>query len=141
MHTKASRIDGFPDVFYQKMWHIIETDVTAFSLEILNEGRSLDCINFYKYCSHSLSPSTETHDKFSSNIIYKIIAKVLANRFQNVLELCINKAQTTFVPRRLIFDNVLIAYEMHHSLRQKPYGRKGYITLKLNMSKTYERMK
>lgn len=43
-------------------------------------------------------------------MIYKLIAKVIANRFQFVLEECIDQAQSTFVPGRLISDNILLAY-------------------------------
>lgn len=58
------------------------------------------------------------------NVLYKIIAKVLANIFRSVIGKCIDEAQRSFVPGRLISDNVLLAYEILHKLKQKRTGKK-----------------
>lgn len=41
---------------------------------------------------------------------------------------------------RLIKDNVMIAYEILHTFNKKGMGKKGFMTLKLNMTKTYDRI-
>ncbi|KAH1081511.1 hypothetical protein J1N35_021272 [Gossypium stocksii] len=74
------------------------------------------------------------------SVVYKMIANAIANRFQKVLELCINKAQSVFVSGRLISDIVLLAYEILHMFCQKRKGRKCFMTLKLDMSKAYDRV-
>ncbi|KAL5816006.1 hypothetical protein ACOSQ3_024384 [Xanthoceras sorbifolium] len=59
------------------------------------------------------------------NVIYKIIAKVMANRLRGVLGDLIAKTQSVFVPSRSIFDNVIVGFECIHAMKQKHKGRGG----------------
>lgn len=74
------------------------------------------------------------------NVLYKVIAKVVVNRFQHVLDACIDNAQSAFVPRCLITSNVLVTYEIMHTLKNKRIGIKGHITIKLGMGKAYNKV-
>lgn len=74
------------------------------------------------------------------NVIYKIVTKAIVNRFKGVLDLCIDNSQSVFVPDRLIFDNALIAYEMLHTFKYKRFKNRGYMALKLDMSKIYDKV-
>ncbi|KAA3483544.1 reverse transcriptase [Gossypium australe] len=40
-------------------------------------------------------------------VVYKVVAKAIANQLQNIIDKCINEVQSAFVPGRLITDNVL----------------------------------
>ena len=46
------------------------------------------------------------------NVVYKIVAKVLAHRLKGVLDKCISDNQYVFVSGRSIFDNAVAAIEL-----------------------------
>ena len=75
------------------------------------------------------------------NVIYKIISKVLANRLKPVLPRIISPTQSAFVLGRLITNNVLVAYNMLHTMHARKKGKKGSMALKLDISKAYDLVK
>lgn len=74
------------------------------------------------------------------NVLYRIMAKVLVNRLQEVLPAVISENQSTFIRSRGITDNILIAFEMIHYMSRKKRGRVGEVALKLDISKAYDRV-
>lgn len=74
------------------------------------------------------------------NVLYKIVAKVLANRLKEVLPSIISENQYAFVANRSITDNVLIAFEIIYHMRRKKKGNDGEVALKLDISKAYDKV-
>eukprot|EP00253_Pinus_taeda_P031554 PITA_31554 len=71
------------------------------------------------------------------NVIYKIIATLVAKRLKPLLPSIISPEQTGFVEGRKILDGLVVAQEMIHSLNQ--HKRKGMM-IKLDLSKAYDRL-
>ncbi|XP_042974711.1 secreted RxLR effector protein 78-like [Carya illinoinensis] len=71
---------------------------------------------------------------FYQTHVYKAITKMLANRETLILP------DIAFAPRRLISDNIMAAYETLHTMKTQLSGRQGYMALKLDMSKAYNRV-
>ena len=74
------------------------------------------------------------------NVLYKLFSKVLANRLKKLLPSIITKHLSAFVKYRLILDNILIAFETLHCMKNYRSSSTGYMALKLDMSKAYDRV-
>lgn len=74
------------------------------------------------------------------NVLYKILAKILANRLKIIWPHVISPTQSAFVSGRLITDNVLVVYKLMYFLKNKRIGKKGFMSLKLDISKAYDRV-
>lgn len=74
------------------------------------------------------------------NILYKIIAKVWANRLKLLLPKHILGSQAVFIPGRSILDNVILAFELLHYMKRKSHGKLGDVALKVDISKVYDQL-
>ena len=70
----------------------------------------------------------------------KIVSKTIANRLKKILPKLVLESQSAFMSDRLILDNILIAFETLHHLKNKRKGKAGLMAIKLDMSKAYDRM-
>ena len=74
------------------------------------------------------------------NVLYKIFSKVLANKFKKFLLELITEHQYDFAKNRLISDNVLVAFETLHYMKNHNSGKTSFMVVKLDMSKAYNRV-
>ena len=74
------------------------------------------------------------------NVIYKLISKVLANRLKSLLPSIVSENQSAFQARRVITDNILMAFEILHYMKTQQNGSTCFMALKLDISKAYDRV-
>ncbi|KAK6146582.1 hypothetical protein DH2020_020451 [Rehmannia glutinosa] len=145
MHPfKSPGPDGMSPVFYQKFWHIVGNDVTNTVLNFLN---NLDISHISNFTHIVLIPKLKKADILTQfrpislcNVVYKLASKCIANRIQYFLPDIISESQSAFIPGRLITDNILLAYETHHFMRSKTSSSRGLMSVKLDMSKAFDRV-
>lgn len=74
------------------------------------------------------------------NVLMRLISKVLANRLKVLLPRIISPNHTAFVRSKLISDNLITASEFVNPLSRWRTAKKGFLSLKLDMSKAYDRI-
>ncbi|XP_042952203.1 uncharacterized protein LOC122289285 [Carya illinoinensis] len=68
------------------------------------------------------------------------VEEMLANRLKSVLTDIISPNQSAFMPERLITDNIMVAYEVMHSMKVRKKGGQRNMAIKIDMSKAYDRI-
>jgi hypothetical protein len=141
---KAPGPDGMPSIFYKKFWDVVGEKVSKEVLDVLRGGPMPE--NWNDTCV-VLIPKVKDPESMKDlrpislcNVVYKIVSKMLANRLKQILPEIISPNQSAFVPGRLITDNILVAYECTHFMKNKRGGQEGYAAVKLDMSKAYDRV-
>ena len=67
---------------------------------------------------------------------------VLDNRLKRILpKIITTKHQSAFTKNHLIFENIKVAFETLHSMQHHILIKDGFMALKSNMSKVYDRVK
>ncbi|XP_019425747.1 PREDICTED: uncharacterized protein LOC109334402 [Lupinus angustifolius] len=131
--------DGFNFKFFQEFWDTIKDDISLFLKEFqvncklpkgLNSSfislipKVLNMVRIEDYRPISLVGS-----------LYKIIAKVLAERLKVVLSLVISPSQPAFLGGRIIMDAPFIINEVIHSAKKSP--EKCFL-FKVDFQKAYD---
>lgn len=142
--SKAPGADGMTAGFFQRYWDVVGEDIISAVQQFFRTGHLLKSFNHTQIV---LIPKVKTPLQVSQyrpislcNVVYKIIAKELANRLRLVLPSIISHTQSACVKNRQIVDNILIAQEVTHSMKNKRTGKEGYMALKLDITKAYDRV-
>ena len=141
---KSPGLDGMTPLFFQHYWDLVGTVITSFVLSFLNLASLPEHLN---HTFMTLIPKVKNPELVSQflpislcNVLYKIFSMVLANRLKKLLPNIITEHQSAFTKDRLITDNILIAFESLHSMQNHTSAKDGYMALKLDMSKAYDRV-
>ena len=141
---KAPGPDGFPVIFFQKNWSLLGDDSCCVVLSTLNSGSMPIDLNMTNIALIPKVKNPTCVSKFRPislcNVLYKVILKVLANRLKKILPSIISPEQSAFILERLITDNVLAVYETLQTMQTQLKEKKGFMAVKLDISKAYDRM-
>lgn len=141
---KAPGPDCMTAIFYQQSWSVIKLDVVNMVNDFLRPENFDDRLNLTNIC---LIPKTVRPNRMTElrpislcNVAYKIISKEMCQRLKGLLPNLISEMQSAFVSGRLISDNILIAQEMFHGLRNNNACKEKSMAIKTDMSKAYNRV-
>ncbi|GJZ84198.1 RNA-directed DNA polymerase, eukaryota, partial [Tanacetum coccineum] len=136
---KSPGPDGFTFGFYRRFWKIIENDVYDAVKYFFTYG------NIPKGCNSSFIalipkiPDANMVKDFRPisliGSLYKIIAKILANRLVGVLGDIVNEVQSAFIAERQILDGPFILNEI---LQWSKTKKKQSLIFKVDFEKAYD---
>jgi len=136
---KSPGPDGINFGFIKNFWNEMKEDIVRFTSEFHRNGKLSKGINSTVI---SLIPKVASpqslHDfrpiSLVSNL-YKILAKILANRLRQVIGSVVSEVQSAFVKNRQILDGYLIANEVVDEARKLS---KYLLMFKVDFEKAYD---
>jgi hypothetical protein len=136
---KSSGPDGVNFGFFKEFWVELKTDVLRFVSEFHRNGKLTKGLNstFIALIPKVDSPQRLNEFRPISLVgsLYKILAKVFANRLRMVIGSVISESQTAFVKDRQILDGILIANEVMDEARKT---KKELLLFKVDFEKAYD---
>ena len=141
---KSPGPDGFNALFYQNQWDIVGSSVVNLVKFIFSNPEAVREINGTLIVLIPKKEPPETAKDLRPislcNVIYKIVTKVIANRLKPALPSIISPNQCSFVAGRLSSDNIIVAQEVVHSMRSMKSQKKGFMAIKIDLEKAYDRV-
>ncbi|WMV40485.1 hypothetical protein MTR67_033870 [Solanum verrucosum] len=138
---KAPGPDSFYMAFFSQCWEVIKKEVVASVQNFHEEGVFEKSINAtFVTLIPKKTGAVELNDFRPISLaggVYKIIAKLLAERLKKVIHKLVNIQQMAFIKNRQIMDAVLIANE---SVDSRERDKKPGILCKLDIQKTYDHL-
>lgn len=141
---KSPGPDGFSGMFYREFWPTLGDEIFKGVHEFFASGFLLKEVNRTDMVLIPKIPSPEEMGHLRPisccNYTYKIISKIMANRLKPFLGDIISANQSAFLAGRQIQDNILVAQEVFHHLKQRRRGKIFEVAVKLDMNKAYDRL-
>ncbi|KAJ9693798.1 hypothetical protein PVL29_009659 [Vitis rotundifolia] len=136
---KAPGPDGFTVAFWQYVWELTKEEIMEMFKEFYDHNASVRSLNnTFLVLIPKKSGAEDLGDFRPISLLgglYKLLAKVLANRLKKVIGKVVSGAQNAFVMGRQILDASLIANEVIDSWQKRK--EKGIIC-KLDIEKAYD---
>ncbi|CAL1377152.1 unnamed protein product [Linum trigynum] len=141
---QAPGSDVFTGKFFKAFWDIVCTSVVEAVISFFASSRMLGSFNHTWLTLIPKVDSVETMRQLRPislyQFFYKVITKIMATRLASLLPEIVSEGQNGFIKDRQIIDNILIGHELMHYLKIKKQGKKGYMALKVDMEKAYDRV-
>ncbi|KAH9763510.1 reverse transcriptase domain-containing protein [Citrus sinensis] len=133
MHPeKSPGPDGMNPAFYQNFWSIVGDEVSAACLSYISHCEFPANLNEITVILIPKTPNPESITDFRPialcNVLYKVVAKMLANRLKLILGSIISDSQSAFISGLM------------HFLKRKRQGKEGAAAFKIDMAKAYDRI-
>ena len=136
---KAPGPDGFPIAFWSFSWEFVKDEVMEFFKEFYEKKKFVRSLNATFLVLIPKKGNVEDIKDYRPisllRSLYKILAKVLANRLRRVLDKVISPSQNAFVEGRQILDAALIANEAVDSMLRR---NDGGVVCKLDIENAYD---
>jgi hypothetical protein len=118
---KALRPDGFPARFFQRNWDTLKDNVIKGVKQFFSSSHMPDGVNdtvIVLITKNKDAKELKDYRPISlCNVIYKVVSKCLVNRLRPILKEIITPTQSAFIPRHMITDNAIIAFECLHVIQ------------------------
>ncbi|KAK3230652.1 hypothetical protein Dsin_002533 [Dipteronia sinensis] len=137
--NKAPGPDGLNLNFIKENWVVIREDFLKFLNEFFKDGSIVKELNntFIALIPKVSKPTTLKEFRPISLVgsMYKILAKILANRIKKVMNSVIGENQMAFIQNRQLVDSYVIAEEIIHNWRKE---MEGGLIVKIDFEKAYD---
>jgi hypothetical protein len=131
--------DGISFGFIKDFWDMLKEDIMRFLVEFHRNGKLIKGINStFIALIPKVDNSQHLNDFRPISLVgsmYKILAKILANRLRVVIGSLISDSQSAFIKGRQILDGILVANEVVDEARK---CKKELIMFKVDFEKAYD---
>jgi len=136
---KSPGSDGINFGFIKDFWHELKDDFMRFLVEFHRNGRLTKGINSTFI---ALIPKVDSPQRIADfrpislvGCMYKVLAKVLANRLRSIIGLLVSDTQSTFGHGKQILDGILVANEVVDEAKRM---NKDLLLFKVDFKKAYD---